>query len=411
MRDGAGGPPGVRGATALVKDQYKHERKSAHDAGMHFGRGRHEGGQGPGVEIIDLRFTDLPGMWQHTSFPAAAFDGDAIDEGLGFDGSSIRGFQEIHASDMLLMPDETTAFLDPFTQHKTLVMICDIHDPVTKEFYSRDPRGVARKAEEHLISLGIGDKAYFGPEAEFFVFDDVRYGQDVNSASYFDRFGRGHWNMAADEGPNLGHKLRPKEGYFPVPPTDTLQDLRSEMALVMQQIGMTVECHHHEVATAGQCEIDMKFDTLVAMADKLIKYKYVVKNVARRARQDRDLHAQAPVRRQRLRHARPSVDLGRRQPALRRRRRLRRPHPDRPLLRRRPAQARAGAARLRRPDHQLLPPPGAGLRGPGQPRLVAAQPLGRGPHPDVLRQPQGQARRVPLPRSRPATRTSRSRRC
>jgi glutamine synthetase len=236
-----------------------------------------------GVEIIDLRFTDLPGVWQHTSFPAAAFEADAIDEGLGFDGSSIRGFQEIQASDMLLLPDEKTAFLDPFTRHKTLVMICDIHDPVTKDFYGRDPRGVARKAEAYLASSGIGDKAFFGPEAEFFVFDDVRYGQDVNFGTYAIDSIEGHWNMAEDEGPNLGHKVRPKEGYFPVPPTDTLQDLRSEMALVMQQIGMIVECHHHEVATAGQCEIDMKFDTLVSMADSLIKYKYVVKNCARRA--------------------------------------------------------------------------------------------------------------------------------
>jgi glutamine synthetase len=234
------------------------------------------------VEIIDLRFTDLPGMWQHTSFPAKAFDVDAVDEGLGFDGSSIRGFQEIQASDMLLMPDETTAFLDPFTRHTTLVMICDIRDPVTKEFYPRDPRGVARKAEEYMKTVGIGDRAFFGPEAEFFVFDDVRYGQETRYGTYSIDSIEGHWNMPKDEGPNLGHKIRPKEGYFPCPPSDTLHDLRSEMSLVMQQIGMTVECHHHEVATAGQCEIDMKFDTLVRMADNLMKYKYVVKNVARR---------------------------------------------------------------------------------------------------------------------------------
>ena len=235
-----------------------------------------------GVEMVDLRFTDLPGMWQHTSFPAGAIDAEAVDQGLGFDGSSIRGFQEIHASDMLLMPDEKTAFLDPFCAHKTLVLICDVRDPVTKEYYSRDPRGVARKAEEHLNSSGIGTRAFFGPEAEFFVFDDVRYGQDVNYGTYFIDSVEGHWNMAEDEGPNLAHKIRPKEGYFPVPPSDTLMDMRAEMALTMERIGIKVECHHHEVATAGQCEIDMKFDTLVTMADKLIKYKYVVKNVARR---------------------------------------------------------------------------------------------------------------------------------
>jgi glutamine synthetase len=233
------------------------------------------------VQIVDLRFTDLPGMWQHTSFPATAFKADAVDEGLGFDGSSIRGFQEIQASDMLLMPDETTAFLDPFTQHKTLVLICDIRDPITKDFYPRDPRGVARKAEAYLSSTGLGDRAYFGPEAEFFVFDDVRYGQSVHYGTYSIDSVEGHWNMPEDEGPNLGYKIRPKEGYFPVPPSDSLHDLRSEMSLVMAQIGIDVECHHHEVATAGQCEIDMRFDTLVAMADNLIKYKYVVKNVAR----------------------------------------------------------------------------------------------------------------------------------
>jgi glutamine synthetase len=233
------------------------------------------------VQIVDLRFTDLPGMWQHTSFPATAFKADQVDEGLGFDGSSIRGFQEIQASDMLLMPDETTAFLDPFTQHKTLVLICDIRDPVTKDFYPRDPRGVARKAEAYLNSTGLGDRAFFGPEAEFFVFDDVRYGQSVHYGTYSVDSVEGHWNMPEDEGPNLGYKIRPKEGYFPVPPSDSLHDLRSEMALVMAQIGIDVECHHHEVATAGQCEIDMRFDTLVAMADSLIKYKYVVKNVAK----------------------------------------------------------------------------------------------------------------------------------
>ncbi len=233
------------------------------------------------VQIIDLRFIDLPGMWQHTSYPSGAIDAEAIEEGLGFDGSSIRGFQEIQASDMLLMPDPPTAFIDPFCKHKTLVLICDVRDPITKEYYSRDPRGVARRAEEYLRMSGVGDRAYFGPEAEFFVFDDVRYGQDVHYGTYEVDSVEGHWNMTADEGPNLAHKIRPKEGYFPVPPNDTMMDLRSEMSLVMEQIGIEVECHHHEVATAGQGEIDMKFDALVVMADKLTKYKYVVKNVAR----------------------------------------------------------------------------------------------------------------------------------
>ena len=234
------------------------------------------------VEIVDLRFTDLPGMWQHTSYPSGHIKANDIEEGLGFDGSSIRGFQQIEASDMLLLPDPATAFIDPFCKHTTLVLICDIHDPITKDFYPRDPRGVARKAEEYLQSTGIGDRAFFGPEAEFFVFDDVRYGQSVNYGGYDVDSAEGHWNMRADEGPNLGYKIRPKEGYFPVPPSDTLHDIRSEMSLDMERIGLTVECHHHEVSTGGQCEIDMKFETLVKMADQLMKYKYVVKNVARK---------------------------------------------------------------------------------------------------------------------------------
>ena len=235
-----------------------------------------------GVEIVDVRFTDVPGTWQHTSYPAQCFEEDAMTEGLGFDGSSIRGFKVINESDMLLLPDPTTAFIDPFAEHKTLVMICDVKDPITKEFYSRAPRGIAKKAEEYLHSTGLGDKAFFGPEAEFFVFDDVRYGQGINHSSFEVDSVEGHWNTRrAEEGGNLGYKIRPKEGYFPCPPSDTLHDLRSEMALTMINIGLTVECHHHEVATAGQCEIDMKFDSLVAMADHQMKYKYVVKNVAR----------------------------------------------------------------------------------------------------------------------------------
>ncbi|MFO1037965.1 MAG: type I glutamate--ammonia ligase [Geminicoccaceae bacterium] len=235
-----------------------------------------------GVQMVDIRLTDMPGMWQHTSYPATHFDKDAIDEGLGFDGSSIRGFKVINESDMLLMPDPTTAFIDPFMQYKTLVMIADVKDPVTKEFYSRDPRGVAKKAEAYLKSTGIGDTAFFGPEAEFFVFDDVRYGTGQHYSSYFVDSSEGHWNTNREEGPNLGYKIRPKEGYFPVPPNDTLNDLRAEMAMTMGLIGLTIECQHHEVATAGQCEIDMKFDSLLAMADHQMKYKYVVKNVAKR---------------------------------------------------------------------------------------------------------------------------------
>ena len=236
-----------------------------------------------GVQMVDIRLTDVPGTWQHISYPAAMFEQDQIEEGLGFDGSSVRGFKTIESSDMLLMPDPASAFIDPFYQHKTLVMIADVVDPVTGEFYERDPRGIAKKAEAYLKSSGIGDTAYFGPEAEFFVFDNVQYGQDINSSMYSVDSVEGWWNMRRAEGPNLGYKIRPKEGYFPCAPSDTLGDLRAQMALTMIEMGLTVECQHHEVATAGQCEIDMKFDSLLAMADHQMKYKYIVKNTAAKA--------------------------------------------------------------------------------------------------------------------------------
>jgi glutamine synthetase len=236
-----------------------------------------------GIEIVDVRFVDLPGLTQHFSIPAHALTEDVFEEGLGFDGSSIRGFQEIHESDMLLMPDANTAVIDPFRQHATLNINCFVRDPITLESYSRDPRYVAQKAEAYVATTGIADTIYFGPEAEFFIFDDVRYSQDQRSAFYQVDSVEGHWNSAADEGPNLGFKIRPKEGYFPVPPADHFQDLRSEMILTMERLGIEIEVQHHEVATAGQAEIDMKFDTLLQMADKLTLYKYVVKNVARAA--------------------------------------------------------------------------------------------------------------------------------
>jgi glutamine synthetase len=236
-----------------------------------------------GVEIVDVRFCDLPGMMQHFSVPAHVLEEESFEEGFGFDGSSIRGFQQIHESDMLLIPDPSTAVIDPFREHRTLNLNCFVRDPVTGEPYSRDPRYVAKKAEEYLTTTGIADTAYFGPEAEFFIFDDVRYAQGTNGAFYEVDSIEGTWNTGHDEGPNLGYKLRPKEGYFPVPPSDHFQDLRSEMILVMERLGIEIEVQHHEVATAGQAEIDMKFDTLLAMADKLMLYKYVVKSVARRA--------------------------------------------------------------------------------------------------------------------------------
>lgn len=235
-----------------------------------------------GVRMIDLRFADLPGTWQHFSVPPGALDADALSDGIGFDGSSIRGFQEIQESDMLVVPDPTMAFLDPFATETTLVLICNIRDPVTGQSYSRDPRYIAQKAEIYLASTGLADIAYFGPEAEFFVFNDVRYGQGINYSFHEIDSTEGTWNTGTDENPNLAHKPRQKEGYFPVPPTDSMQDLRTEMVLTLEALGVKIEAHHHEVATAGQAEIDMRFAPLTRMADNLMLYKYVVKNVARK---------------------------------------------------------------------------------------------------------------------------------
>ena len=236
-----------------------------------------------GIEIVDVRFCDLPGLMQHFSMPAGQLTAEVFDEGVGFDGSSIRGFQEIQESDMLLVPDPNTAVIDPFTQHKTLNLNCFVNDPVTGESYSRDPRYVARKAEEYLTSTGLADTCYVGPEAEFFVFDDVRFDQNEHEGYYSIESVEAAWNTGREENPNLGYKPRYKEGYFPVPPMDHFQDLRSEMILVLERVGVEIEIHHHEVGTAGQAEIDMRFDSLLRMADKLMLYKYVVKNVARQA--------------------------------------------------------------------------------------------------------------------------------
>ena len=241
------------------------------------------------VRAVDLRFMDFPGLWQHFTIPADALDEGVFEEGLGFDGSSIRGWQAINESDMLVLPQAETAFIDPFCRDKTLTMICNIQDPLTKEDYTRDPRNVARKAVNYMKSTGIADTAYFGPELEFFVFDDVRYDQTYNCGYYYIDSIEGAWNTGREEEPvhqgsttrNLGYKLRYKEGYFPVPPADSLHDLRTEMMRLMIECGIPIEAQHHEVATGGQCEIDMRFSPLVDMADRVLKYKYVVKNVAK----------------------------------------------------------------------------------------------------------------------------------
>ena len=238
------------------------------------------------ITVVDLKFNDLPGLWQHFSIPVedvaqSSKEGIWVD-GIGFDGSSIRGFQKIQESDMNLFLDPTTAVLDPVCEAPTLSVICDIYDPLSKEAYSRDPRFIARKAEVYLKKTGIGDVSYWGPEPEFFIFDDIRFDSTENSSYYYIDSSEGEWNSGKDEKPNLGYKPRVKEGYFPVPPHDQLQDIRSEIMNRARAAGVPVEKHHHEVATAGQCEIDMRYAPLTKMADHLLMLKYVIKNVARK---------------------------------------------------------------------------------------------------------------------------------
>src|SRR5438067_7123646 len=231
--------------------------------------------------MVDLKFVDFPGTWQHFTIPIEELTDSVFTDGSGFDGSSIRGWQAINNSDMMIVPDTKTAVMDPFTSMPTLSMICNVVDPITRENYSRDPRFVAQKAETYLKSTRIGHVSYWGPEAEFFISDNARYDQTSNSGYYFIDSDEGIWN-SGKEGFNLGNKPRHKEGYFPVPPIDTQQDIRSEMVDEMQKMGIMIEKHHHEVATAGQAEIDLRYDSLTSMADKMMMYKYIVKNVARR---------------------------------------------------------------------------------------------------------------------------------
>ncbi len=239
------------------------------------------------IQVVDFKFNDLPGLWQHFSIPAEEIldtesPSSIWKEGIGFDGSSIRGFKKIHESDMILMPDPATVFVDPISQIPTISLICDVYDPITHEAYTRDPRYIAKKATEYLRATKIADTSYWGPEAEFFLFNDIRFDQTENSGFYFIDSNEGEWNTGRDEKPNLGYKPRYKEGYFPVPPHDTLQDIRSEIMLTLRKAGVPVEVHHHEVATAGQCEIDIRYGTLVRMADHLLLYKYVIKNIAKK---------------------------------------------------------------------------------------------------------------------------------
>src|SRR4030088_1220394 len=233
-----------------------------------------------GVEVVDVRFIDLPGTWQHFSLPIGELEADSFTDGLGFDGSSIRGFQAIDESDMLLMPDPDSATIDPCLTHKSLFLIGDVVAPISREPYSRDARFIAKKAEEYLRRSGIADVSYWGPEAEFYIFNSIRFDQNAHSGYYYIDSEEGIWNSGKNSEPNLAFRPRHKEGYFPVPPTDKLQDLRSEIMLKLIEAGVRVEVQHHEVGTAGQAEIDMRFDTLTKMGDKLMVYKYIIKNVA-----------------------------------------------------------------------------------------------------------------------------------
>jgi len=234
------------------------------------------------VEMVDFKFCDLMGTWQHFTTPLRELEEAIFEEGLGFDGSSIRGWKAIDASDMLVVPDPATARMDPFMERPTLSLICDIEDPLTRERYDRDPRNIARKGVEFLRSTGIADTCYFGPEPEFFVFDSARFVTRQNMGYYEVDSCEAVWNTDEDGGQNLGYKVRSKEGYIPCAPTDQFQDLRTEMCQVMETVGILIERQHHEVATAGQAEIDMRFSPLVDMGDQLMWYKYIVKNVARR---------------------------------------------------------------------------------------------------------------------------------
>ncbi len=233
------------------------------------------------AKMIDLKFVDFLGTWQHCSYPTDTWDQSTFEDGVGFDGSSIRGWQDIHMSDMLAVPDADTAVLDPFFKEPTVSVIANIVDPITKEDYTRDPRHVARKGAAYLKETGIADTCYIGPEPEFFIFDEVRYQQNQHTGMYQIDSVEGAWNTARFEEPNLGYKPSFKGGYFPVSPTDTYHDLRGDMVAEMQKVGIVVEAHHHEVATAGQAEIDMQFDELLKMCDQFMWYKYIIKNVAK----------------------------------------------------------------------------------------------------------------------------------
>ena len=350
-----------------------------------------------GVEMVDVRFVDLPGIEQHFTVPVSSFDQAVFDDGLAFDGSSIRGFQAINESDMALFPDPTTAYLDPFRTTKTLNLSFFIHDPITGEAYSRDPRNIARKALAYLGTTGIADTAYFAPEAEFYIFDSVRYSTGANEGYYHIDSVEGWWN-SGKEGDNRGYKTRFKGGYFPVAPYDHYGDLRDEMVKNLEACGLLVERAHHEVGTAGQAEINYRFDTLLKAADDVMKFKYLIKNTAWEAGKSvtfmpkpifGDNGSGMHVHQSLWKDGDPLFydetgygglsDMARWYIGG--------------ILAARPV-----AAGVHQPDGELLPPPGAGLRGPDLAGVLLAQPLRVGPHPDHRLEPEGQAHRDPVPR-------------
>ena len=362
------------------------------------------------VKFVDLRFTDTRGKEQHVSVPTKQFTMDKFESGHAFDGSSIAGWKGIQASDMLLMPDAGAAYIDPFMDETTLNITCDVIEPSDGKGYERDPRSLAKRAEAYLKSTGLGDTAYFGPEPEFFIFDAVEWSVDM-SGSYCKVFSsEAAWSSAEKfEGGNMGHRPTVKGGYFPVPPVDSLQDIRSAMCLAMEQMGVEVEVHHHEVANAGQCEIGTKFETLVKRADWLQILKYAVHNTAHAYGKTATFMPKPIVGDNGSGMHVPPVHVEGRQEHVRRRR-LCRAVGLRAVLHRRRDQAREGAERDHQSGHELVQAAGARLRGADQPRVLGAQPLGGDPHSLCRRIRRVAASKCasPIPRR---TRTSRSRRC
>ena len=300
------------------------------------------------VKFVDIRFCDLPGVMQHFNVPAESVDEDFFAVGQMFDGSSIRGFQAIHESDMKLIPDPTTAYIDPYRAEKTLIMNFSIVDPFTDERYSRDPRNIAAKAEEYLKTTGIADTAFFGAEAEFYVFDDVRFETKANASYYYLDSIEAAWNTGRkEEGGNKGYKTRYKGGYFPVSPVDHFADFRDQVCLRLKDVGLNVERSHHEVGTAGQMEINYRFNTLLHSGDDLMKFKYVIKNEAW-------VNGNTAT-------FMPKPIFGDNGSGMHTHQSLWRSVRHRPLVHRWPAQARSVAAGVHQPDGELLPPLGAGL--------------------------------------------------